>query len=286
MNRPLLLDLFCGAGGAAEGYHRAGFNIVGVDINPQPHYQFEFYQADALEVLVSRSFWLSFRRRFDVIHASPPCQTFTAYRRRGGGVGDGYEDLIFETRLLLQRLGRPYVIENVPGAPLENPVQLCGSSFGLGVRRHRLFETNWPLLVHPCAHGLQRGDYPQATNRINRRRTAEIGVWRIPLEQQRSAMGIDWMTLEELSEAIPPAFSQFIGEQLLGFLRRDDGGRYDGSSPSRTLDTSACPGRKTDCRLSTDDLEGNVSYARSPRSAFEETDVCSPELNRGPNASG
>jgi DNA (cytosine-5)-methyltransferase 1 len=97
-------------------------------------------------------------------------------------------------------------------------VQLCGSSFGLDVRRHRLFETNWPLMVPPCAHGLQRGDYPQATNRTNRRRTVEVGVWRIPLATQQAAMGIDWMNLEELSEAIPPAFTEYLGSQLLSHL--------------------------------------------------------------------
>ena len=140
---PRLLDLFCGAGGAAMGYHRAGFTVVGVDINPQRHYPFEFHQADALEFDVSG---------FDAIHASPPCQAFTAYKRRPNHVGD-YPDLIWPTRQKLIASGVPYVIENIPKAPLLNPITLCGSSFGLDVRRHRLFESNVPLLAPPCDHG-------------------------------------------------------------------------------------------------------------------------------------
>lgn len=210
MVKPRLLDLFCGAGGAGMGYHRSGFDVVGVDIDPQPNYPFTFHQADAMD----ENLWFE----FDAIHASPPCQAFTAYKRRGDGVGDGYPNLIPELRAALKATELPYVIENVPGAPLENPVQLCGSAFGLGVRRHRLFETNWALMVPPCAHGLQRGDYPQATNRTNRRKTCEVGVWRIPLAVQQAAMGIDWMTLAELTEAVPPAFTEHIGRQLLGAL--------------------------------------------------------------------
>ena len=218
-SRPRLLDLFCGAGGAAMGYHRAGFEVVGVDIKPQPHYPFEFVQADALDFLNGGWFW---ERRmfgdpghgpFDAIHASPPCQAFTAYKRRPNHVGAS-PDLIGPTRELLEATGLPWVIENVPRAPLRNPVTLCGSMFGLDVRRHRLFETSWPLMVPPCNHAAQNGSYPQATNRANRRKTAEIGVWRIPLEDQQQAMGIDWMMLEELSEAIPPAYTEFIGKEL------------------------------------------------------------------------
>jgi DNA (cytosine-5)-methyltransferase 1 len=196
------------------GYHRAGFNVVGVDNRPQPRYPFEFVQADALDVLR----WDGFLTQFWVIHASPPCQPWTAYRRRGAGVGDNYPELVGNVRTLLHRTGLPYVIENIPGAPLENPIQLCGSSFGLDVRRHRLFESNLPLMAPPCVHGWQRPRFQQATNRINQRRTVEVGVWRIPLARQREAMGIDWMTLEELSEAIPPAYTSLVGEQLLAHL--------------------------------------------------------------------
>jgi DNA (cytosine-5)-methyltransferase 1 len=209
---PRLLDLFCGAGGAAKGYADAGFEVVGVDIKPQPHYPFKFIQADALV-------WpdtVTMGSSFDAIHASPPCQCFTAYRRKGHGVGDGYEDLIADTRGLLRATGLPYVIENIPGAPLEDPIRLCGSSFGLDVRRHRLFESNVPLIGRSCDHSWQKPRFPAATNRKpNSRRTVEIGVWRIPLEVQQQAMGIDWMTLEELSEAIPPAYTEHIGRQLI-----------------------------------------------------------------------
>jgi DNA (cytosine-5)-methyltransferase 1 len=213
---PRLLDLFCKAGGAAMGYNRAGFDVLGVDIEPQPNYPFRFHQADALEVLRSAVGTYG----FDAIHASPPCQTFTAYRRRGGGVGDGYLNLIPEVRPLLVATGLPYVIENVELArsELRSPVTLCGSSFGLDVRRHRLFESNVPMLVPPCVHGWQTPRFTPASNRTNKRRTVEVGVYRIPLATQRKAMGIDWMTLPELSEAIPPAYTEFIGRQLLDHL--------------------------------------------------------------------
>lgn len=210
--RPRLLDLCCKAGGAGKGYHDAGFDVVGVDKEPQPRYPFEFHQADALDVLEDLP------PGFDAIHASPPCQAFTAYRRRGGGVGDGYPDLIGPIRSLLQATGLPYVIENVPASPVAPQVMLCGSSFGLDVRRHRWFESSVPMMSPPCAHGLQKPRFAHATNRRNLRRTVEIGVWRIPLSVQQAAMGIDWMTLEELTEAIPPAYTEFIGDQLMDAL--------------------------------------------------------------------
>jgi DNA (cytosine-5)-methyltransferase 1 len=210
-SRPRLLDLFCGAGGATMGYHRAGFDVVGVDIRPQPNYPFEFVQADALDPPV---FWDD----FDAIHASPPCQAFTMYGNTGL-VGD-YPDLIAPTRELLQATGLPYVIENVPGAPLENPTVLCGTSLGLEVRRHRLFETSWPLIVPPCAHGqFTERKYPGSSDRPNGRTVCNVGEWRVPLERQKQAMGVAWMTLEELSEAIPPAYTELIGHQLMQHLR-------------------------------------------------------------------
>jgi DNA (cytosine-5)-methyltransferase 1 len=214
--RPRLLDLCCGAGGSARGYQDAGFEVWGVDRQSQPNYcGNHFVEGDALSFLTA-----AVAMGFDAIHASFPCQRFTAYRRRGEGVGDGYEDLIGEGRKLLKSTGLPYVIENVPGAPLENPIQLCGSSFGLDVRRHRLFETNFPLLAPPCNHSAQApGRFPGATNRPNGRATVEVGVWRIPLATQKKAMGIDWdVTLPELSNAVPPAYTRFIGEQLRNCL--------------------------------------------------------------------
>jgi len=213
-----LLDLFCGAGGAGRGYHRARFEIVGVDIVDQPHYPFGLIQAEA--TLFAWSVCET-RGAFDAIHASPPCQTFTAYKRRGGGVGEGYEDLIAPTREALAATGLPYVIENVAGAPLVNPVMLCGSSFGLDIRRHRYFETNWPLVGPPCNHAWQTPRFPQATNRTNKRSTVEVGAYRCA-HLAPAAMGIDWMTNDELSEAVPPAYTEFIGRQLMGYLRAKD----------------------------------------------------------------
>lgn len=218
-----LLDLFCGAGGCSAGYARAGFEVVGVDITPQPNYPFEFIQGDALTVARGElNTWAGMPTgAFDAIHASPPCQSFTAYKRTGN-VGE-YPNLIPETRQLLKETGLPYVIENVEGAPLENPTMLCGSAFGLDVRRHRLFETNFPLMAPGCSHGRQapnrfpggRSRERTGTNRGLCRNTVEVGTWDTPLDVQKAAMGIDWMTLEELSEAIPPAYTEWIGRALM-----------------------------------------------------------------------
>lgn len=231
--RPRLLDLYCCAGGASAGYERAGFEVFGVDKDAQPDYPFAFHQGDALDVMrrLLAGEALAFTRRdgsvellrlsdFDAIAGSPPCQFFTAYRRKGHGVGDGYLNLIPETREALITSGLPYIIENVAGAPLLDPVQLCGSSFGLDVRRHRLFESNVPLLALPCDHSWQTPRFAPATNRTNLRRTVEVGVWRIPLDVQQRAMGIDWMPLRQLSEAIPPAYTEHLGLQLLEHVRR------------------------------------------------------------------
>lgn len=213
MRKPRLLDLFCGAGGAAMGYSRAGFDVVGVDINPQPHYPFTFEQGDAVRMIEHNLPWA---RSFDVVHASPPCQFGTAYRRRPDHVKES-PNLISTTRQLLERIGRPFVIENLwlNRSHLHDPVKLCGSSFGLDVQRHRAFEVTVPLLPPPCDHSWQSPRFPQATNRTNQRRTVEVGVWRIPLADQQRAMGIDWMDLEELSEAIPPAYTNFLGNVLI-----------------------------------------------------------------------
>lgn len=221
IRKPRLLDLFCGAGGASRGYHLAGFEVVGVDIAPQPNYPFEFLCEDALAVL--RSPETIRRAGYVAVHASPPCQAFTAYRRKGHGVGDGYPNLIPDTRRLLEELGLPYVIENVEGAPLNAPVRLCGSMFGLDVRRHRLFELSWDDDLQPrCRHEeqIRKGKrFPGATNRDGRY-TVEIGVWRIPLPTQMEAMGVDWdVTLEELSEMIPPSYTEFIGRDLMAHLQ-------------------------------------------------------------------
>jgi DNA (cytosine-5)-methyltransferase 1 len=211
VSRPLLLDLFCGAGGAAMGYHRAGFDVVGVDIKPQPHYPFEFHEDDALDFLTSNG-W----KDWAVIHASPPCQRYI----RGGLQNRAkHPDLLPPTRTMLNRAGLPYVIENVPGAPMRPDVVLCGSAFGLKVRRHRWFESNapMPVLVPACDHSRPiTGVYghPHGT----------AGAWPGMLpstaKMWAEAMGIDWMTPAEMGDAIPPAYTEFIGAQLIEHLER------------------------------------------------------------------
>lgn len=206
--RPRALDLFCGAGGVSMGLHRAGFDVVGVDIEPQPEYPFEFVRGDALTADLDG---------FDLVHASAPCQAFTAYKRRPGHVAPRL-NLIPAVRAKLINAGCAWSIENVPGAPLLDPVVLCGSMFSLGMRRHRLFESSFPIPQPSCRHELHTPRFPQATNRANLRRTVEVGVWRIPLEVQRAAMGIDWMSLGRLSQAVPPAYAEHVGRAALAHL--------------------------------------------------------------------
>jgi len=201
------LDLFCGAGGASKGLRDAGFDVTGVDIWPQPNYPFKFIQMDALWALSSF-------HEIDFIWASPPCQAFTAYKRRPNHVRPK-ENLIPILRNRFKARGIPYVIENVAGAPLENPIRLCGSMFGLDVQRHRYFESNFEIAQLECNHSKWKPRFPPATNRKNLRKTVEIGVWRIPLKTQQEAMGIDWMSLVELSQAIPPAYSKHIGQNAI-----------------------------------------------------------------------
>jgi len=208
-----IVDLFCKAGGASMGYHRAFPNarIVGVDIEPQPNYPFEFIQADALTFDLSG---------YDFIAASPPCQLFTVYRNNHRQTFKPVENLIPQTRERLQAAGVPYVIENVPKAPLIDPIRLCGTSFpSLEVRRHRLFECSFPVKPPPCDHGrLTERKYPGSTNRPNGRTVCNVGEYRVPVAQQRIAMDIDWMNLGELAEAIPPAYTEFIGNALKAAL--------------------------------------------------------------------
>jgi DNA (cytosine-5)-methyltransferase 1 len=211
-----MLDLYCAAGGSARGYGQAGFETTGVDILDQPNYSGDhFVQGDAVEYL--KAHW----REFDVVHASPPCQAFTAYRRRPDHVAPAL-NLIPATREALIEAGLPYVIENVPGAPLLDPITLCGSAFGLDVRRHRLFESSFPMVSPGCDHSWQTPRFPQATNRVNLRSTVEVGVYRIPLAEQKRAMGVDWdVTLHELSQMVPPAYSRWIGARLMEQVGRE-----------------------------------------------------------------
>jgi DNA (cytosine-5)-methyltransferase 1 len=203
------LDLFCCAGGASEGLVEAGFDVLGVDIDDQPSYPFSFIRADATVFPLDG---------FDLIWASPPCQAFTAYRRRPGHVRPS-DNLIPQMRARLAGVDCLTIIENVGGAPLVNPVMLCGSMFGLDVRRHRYFETSFNVDPLSCNHALQLPRFAPATNRKNLRCTVEVGVWRIPLGVQRRAMGIDWMTREELSQAIPPAYASFLAKAAHGKLK-------------------------------------------------------------------
>jgi len=202
-----LLDLFCGAGGASMGYHLAGFEVTGIDIKHGKRYPFEYIRGDVRDY-----FHKEFLSQFDVIHASPPCQThsITKNLRIAQGKSTSKIDMIPETRQALVESGKKYIIENVPMSPLINPIQLCGSSFGLKVRRHRLFESNMALKGSQCNHKERPiGVYGSLNDEIpNGGKTAET------IEQAREAMGIDWAIWTELVEAIPPAFTQYIGKQI------------------------------------------------------------------------
>ena len=206
-----LLDLFCGAGGAAMGYHRAGFDeIVGVDNRPQKRYPFTFVLGDALEYVAEHG------REFDMIHASPPCQRYSVTRSIHGN-GDSHPDFVAATRMALQETGKPWVIENVPGAPLINPLILCGTMFPeLRVYRHRLFESSPPVYFAPgqCSHTFTmppRGMY----HTLDKYEYITCVAHNFQAESGRIAMAIDWMTRDELAQAIPPAYTEYIGGQML-----------------------------------------------------------------------
>jgi DNA (cytosine-5)-methyltransferase 1 len=211
----LLLDLCCGAGGAAHGYYLAGFDVVGVDIEPQPHYPFDFVQADAMTYPLDG---------FDIVHASPPCQGYSTQTADRGR----HPRLIAAIRERLLRAGVPYVIENVEGARRElvHPVRLCGSTFGLDLRRHRYFESDLPLVGAPCEHGWQTPRF-QSLDRsmvVAGRLASVVGVhghinYAGEFELRCAAMGIDWMTNDELVEAIPPVYTEHLGAQAIEILR-------------------------------------------------------------------
>lgn len=214
-----LLDLFCGAGGAGMGYHRAGFEVVGVDIEPQKRYPFRFVLADALEYVAAHG------HEFDVIHASPPCQEYSITKTLKGKT---YPDLLAPTREILRQLGKHYVIENVKGAPLINPAMLCGTMFGLRVLRHRLFETSFDLWAPAtCKHdGLATGNHKRRSGDTATPSFADgykfitVAGNNYLTHEGREAMGIEWMgSKKELSQAIPPAYTEYIGHQLLKEIR-------------------------------------------------------------------
>lgn len=212
--KPRLLDLFSGAGGAAMGYHRAGFEVVGVDIESQPNYPFEFWQADAIETLECGRIGPWMLEDFDAVDASPPCQAFSlATLYHGRKQADTHPDLIAPVRDLLEQTGLPYVIENVVGAPIRKDVLLCGEMFGLRVHRHRYFETSGFFVMQP-RHS------PHTLKGAAHNCHIEDGYTRIVAgnyanhEDASEAMGIDWMTRQELAEAIPPAYTEHIGMYL------------------------------------------------------------------------
>ena len=208
------LDLFCCAGGASTGYHRAGFDVVGVDIDPQPNYPFEFHQADALKFDLSG---------FDFIAASPPCQRFSDLAKRNRNAHE-WPDLVAPIRKRLVASGVLYAIENVDGAPLINPVVLCGTMFpGLRVLRHRGFEVNFPVTAPP--HGKHPRVHTFDKRKSHFGKTDEsidfvqvTGGGNCTVAAARDAMGINWMTKNEINEAIPPAYTEFIGKAAIAAL--------------------------------------------------------------------
>lgn len=202
--RPRALDLFCCAGGAGMGLHRAGFDVVGVDIDPQPHYPFEFHQADALTYPLDG---------FDFIWASPPCQAHTLCQR----IRDNdHPELVGPIRKRLRAAGVPWIIENVVGAPLIDPIELCGAMFGLQTYRHRLFECSFPIAAppHPAhvAPVRKMGRPPQPGEFMH-----VVGNFS-GVKQAREAMGIEWMPRDKLREAIPPAYSEYLGRAALAHM--------------------------------------------------------------------
>ena len=224
MIRPKLLDLFCGAGGAAMGYHRAGFDVTGVDNRPRPRYPFTFIQADAMTFPLDG---------FDAIHASPPCQAFTQMSARWRGKGtkaDIHPDLLTPTLAILRTLGLPYIVENVQGAKahMRATLVLHGGMFRLGVHRPRLFEANVLILAVRTPQTLSPlGVYGAKPDGHTTYRYRDNGNYKgkslirtaKSVEEAREAMGIDWMTWDEIREAIPPAYTEYIGVQLLEHLK-------------------------------------------------------------------
>ncbi len=218
--RPRLLDLFCGAGGCSMGYHRAGFDVVGVDIKRQKNYPFEFHQADALEFPLDG---------FDAIHASPPCQAYSVTRHTHT---KEHPELVAPTRERLVGAGVPWIMENVIGAPMPSAIVLCGASFGLHaydpatgldlwLKRHRYFESSNLFMPPPCACKGKKigGVYGGGPENRSLAGSHRIGGGYTPAQPVRAElMGIAWMNQQELTQAIPPAYTEWIGLQLLDVL--------------------------------------------------------------------
>lgn len=228
VTRPRLLDLFCGEGGCSAGYAAAGFDVFGVDLSRAAlrRYPYRHHRGDALSYLAD------YGHRFDAVHASPPCKVHTALQN--ALPGDDYAamlfplathtDLVADTRDYLEALGRPWIIENVVGAPLLDPVLLCGGMFGLGaecgdgrreLRRHRLFESSFPLTVppHPPHTGRAIGVYGHGA-----RRSSAVGAYQGTVAENAAALATPWMSRDGLSQAVPPAYTEHIGRQMLAAL--------------------------------------------------------------------
>jgi DNA (cytosine-5)-methyltransferase 1 len=219
-NKPKLLDLFCGAGGCSAGYHRAGFDVTGVDLYDQKNYPFRFVQTDALNI--------HFIDGYDAIHASPPCQNYCWSTSKHRAKGKTYPDLVEPVRKLLVESGKPYVIENVPTAPLQNPTYLEGTMFGLNVIRRRCFETNWWL---PQPMYIKHRKPIKQLSKIGPMRVLQKSAycsvagngadgWSCRHADWQKAMDINWMTRGEIIQAIPPAYTEYIGRYLMGMLHR------------------------------------------------------------------
>ena len=217
MMKPRLLDLFCCAGGASAGYEAAGFDVFGVDVVAQPNYPYPMRVGDALALSSS------FLSEFDSIHASPPCQAYSDLAHRNGN-GDEWPRLIEPVRAKLAATGKPYIIENVEGSPLQNYVVLCGTMFpGLRVIRHRLFEANFPIEApdhprHPLCHTLdkRKAHYGKTNEWVDF--VSVNGGGNSSVASARDAMGISWMTKKEINEAIPPAYTEHVGNALMEWL--------------------------------------------------------------------
>lgn len=218
--RPRLLDLFCGAGGCSVGYHRAGFEVVGVDIEPHPDYPFTLHVADATKIMCDTAFL----DQFEVVHGSPPCPRYSVAGSIGSYDPASKPDLVPAFRHAMRSWGGMWVMENVPGAPMPDAVTLCGWAMGLRhIKRHRLFESSEYLMAPGCACPV--GDTVSVFGHSgeDRRKStrAEHGNVRkhLPISEVRRLMGVEWMTRrEDVADAIPPAYTQFIGEQLISYL--------------------------------------------------------------------
>jgi DNA (cytosine-5)-methyltransferase 1 len=216
--------LFCCAGGAGTGYAQAGFDVVGVDIDPQPNYPFQFIQADAL------SLDLDFLKTFDALHGSPPCQAYSDLAKRNGNAHE-WPKLVEPVRGMFIQSGLPYVIENVEGAPLVNPIVLCGTMFpNLRVLRHRLFEANFLMSTpvhgkHPKVHTFDKRKSHYGKTDEWKDFVQVTGGGNSSVAAARAAMDIDWMSKNELNEAIPPAYTRFVGEQLLLYISNTESPR-------------------------------------------------------------